>query len=120
MIFRAWKAFGRIEATREIDGKVETDVRIFALSRKLMPDGLLATVRAHWDIENGLHWELDVAMREDAARNRKDHGPANIAVLRRRALDVARQDKTKGSLAGKLKRAGWDDDYLLKLLRQMR
>ena len=113
-------AFGRIEATREVDGKIETDVRIFALSRKLSPGALLATVRAHWQIENALHWQLDVSFREDAARNRKDHGPANIAVLRRRALDVARLDTSKGSLSEKLKRAGWDDDFLLKLLGQMR
>ena len=103
-----------------VDGKVERDVRIFALSRELTPQALLDTVRAHWDIENGLHWQLDVTLREDAARNRKDHGPANIAVLRRRALDVARRDKSKGSLAEKLKRAGWNDDFLLKLLGQMR
>jgi predicted transposase YbfD/YdcC len=114
------KAFGRIEATRLIDGKVETDVRIFALSRQLSADALLATVRAHWQIENALHWELDAAFREDAARNRKDHGPANIAVLRCRALDVARTDKSKVSLTEKLKRAGWDDDFLLKLLGHMR
>ena len=118
--FTGLKAFGRIEATRLIDGKVETDVRIFALSRQLSADALLSTVRAHWQIENALHWELDVAFREDAARNRKDHGPASIAVLRRRALDVARTDKSKGSLTEKIKRAGWDDDFLLKLLGHMR
>jgi hypothetical protein len=86
--FPGLKAFGRIEATRVVDGKVETDVRIFALSRALSPQALLATVPAHWDIENGLHWQLDVTLREDAARNRRDNGPANIAVLRRRALDT--------------------------------
>jgi len=118
--FPGLKAFGRIEATREIDGKVETDVRIFALSRKLSPDELLSTARAHWQIENALHWQLDVSFREDAARNRKDNGPVNIAVLRRRALDVARVDKSKGSLTEKLKRAGWDDEFTLKLLGQMR
>lgn len=118
--FPGLKAFGRIEETRDIDGKRETGVRIFALSRELSPEALLSTVRAHWGIENTLHWQLDVALREDAARNRKDHGPANIAVLRRRALDVARTGTSKGSLAEKLKRAGWDDEFLLKILRQMR
>ena len=118
--FSGLKAFGRIEATREIDGKIETDVRIFALSRQLPVEEFMRTARAHWEIENALHWELDVAMREDDARNRKDHGPANIAVLRRRARDVARTDKSKGSLSVKLKRAGWNDDFMLKLLRQMR
>lgn len=118
--FPGLKAFGRIEAVRTIDGKVETDVRLFALSRVLTPKTLLKTVRAHWGIENALHWQLDVTLREDAARNRRDNGPATIAVLRRRALDVARRDTSKGSLAIKLKRAGWDHDFLLQMLRQMR
>ena len=118
--FKGLKAFGRIEATRVVDGKTETDVRIFALSHVLSPDELLATVRAHWGIENRLHWELDVAFREDAARNRCDNGPANIAVIRRRALDVARRDTSKGSLTEKLKRAGWDNAFLLQLLGHMR
>jgi len=118
--FPGLKAFGRIEATRVIDGRTETEVRIFVLSRKLSPQALLETARAHWQIENGLHWQLDVSFGEDAARNRKDNGPANIAVIRRRALDVARLDKSKGSLTGKLKRAGWNDEFMLKLLNQMR
>jgi len=118
--FPGLKAFGRIEATRVIDGKTETDVRVFALSRKLSADDLLSTARAHWQIENALHWQLDVSFREDAGRNRKDNGPANIAVIRRRALDVARIDKSKGSLTGKLKRAGWDNEFMLGLLSQMR
>lgn len=118
--FAGLKAFGRIEETREIDGKATTEVRIFALSRKLSPQALLETARAHWQIENALHWQLDVSFREDAARNRKDNGPANIAVLRRRALDVVRRDQTKGSITEKLKRAGWNDRFLLKLLGHMR
>jgi predicted transposase YbfD/YdcC len=118
--FPGLKAFGRIESTRVIDGRSETDVRIFALSRKLSPEELLATARAHWQIENALHWQLDVSFREDAARSRKDNGPANIAVLRRRALDVARRDSSKGSLTEKLKRAGWDDEFLVNMLAQMR
>lgn len=118
--FKGLKAFGRIEATRQIDGKTTTNVRIFALSRKLSPQALLETARAHWQIENALHWQLDVSFGEDAARNRKDNGPANIAVLRRRALDVARLDQSKGSLTTKLKRAGWNNAFMLKLLCQMR
>ncbi|HJZ43881.1 MAG TPA: hypothetical protein VJ233_09175 [Hyphomicrobiaceae bacterium] len=43
-------------------------MRIFALSRELSPQPLLKTVRAHWDIENGLHWQIHVTLREDAAR----------------------------------------------------
>ena len=118
--FAGLKAFGRITATRTIDGETSTDVRIFALSRKLSPEKLLETARAHWQIENALHWQLDVSFGEDAQRNRNDNGPANIAVLRRRALDVARLDQSKGSLTVKLKRAGWNDEFMLKLLSQMR
>jgi WD40 repeat protein len=62
---------------------------------------------------------LNVSFREDAARNRKDNG-ANLGVLRRRALDVARLDQSKQSLTAKPKRAGWDDEFMLKLLGQMR
>jgi predicted transposase YbfD/YdcC len=118
--FKGLKAFGRVTATRDIDGEITTDVRIFALSRKLSAEKLLETARLHWQIENALHWQLDVSFGEDAARNRKDNGPACIAVLRRRALDVARLDSSKGSLTTKLKRAGWNDEFMLKLLSQMR
>ena len=114
--FPGLKAFGRIERTREADGRVTSETRFFALSWMPTPEVLLETVRAHWAIENALHWQLDVSFREDAARNRKDNGPGNIAVLRRRALDVVRRDTSKGSLSIKLKRAGWDDDFLRKVL----
>jgi len=117
--FPGLAAFGRIEATRETDGAVTSETRIFALSWLPAPEVLLTTARAHWAIENALHWQLDVSFREDAARNRKDNGPPNIAVLRRRALDVVRQDKSKGSLSIKLKRAGWDDAFLRSLLNNL-
>lgn len=115
--FPGLAAFGRIEASRETDGAGTSETRFFALSWMPTPEILLETVRAHWAIENALHWQLDVSFREDAARNRKDNGPGNIAVLRRRALDVVRRDTSKDSLSIKLKRAGWDDDYLQSILK---
>ena len=111
--------FGRIKPSRETDGKVQTSIRYFALSWMPAPEVFMATVRAHWGIENAPHWQLDVSFREDAARNRKDNGPANIAILPRRALDVARRVTSKGSPSIKLKRAGWDDAVLLNLLNQL-
>ena len=117
--FSGLKAFGRIESRRETGGIVQTETRHFALSWKPAPEVFMATVRAHWEIENALHWQLDVSFREDAARNRKDNGPANIAILRRRALDLARRDTSKGSLSIKLKWAGWSDAFLLSLLNQL-
>lgn len=73
--------------------------------------------RGHWGIENGQHWILDVAFREDASRVRVDHGAENFAILRRIALNLLRQDTTTkaGTKARRLK-AGWDERYLLHLL----
>ena len=117
--FPGLKAFGRVKANRETAGVTTSETRCFALSWTPTPDVLLDTVRAHWAIENALHWQLDVSFREDAARNRKDNGPGNIAVLRRRALNVMRRDASKGSLSIKLKRAGWNDDFLRSVLNSL-
>jgi len=118
--FPGLTAIGRIESVREIDGEREQTTRLFALSRALEPAELLGIVREHWGIETSLHWVLDVVLDEDRQRTRKDHGPVNLALLRRFALNVLRQDKSKGSLTGKMKRAGWDDAFLFSLLAHMR
>lgn len=78
---------------------------------------LLEAVRAHWGIENSVHWVLDVAFREDECRIRRDHAARNMATLRRLALNLLRQDKkhTRG-LNTRRHRAGWDNDYLLRIL----
>ncbi|RYD98481.1 MAG: ISAs1 family transposase [Sphingomonadales bacterium] len=76
------------------------------------PERFNAIVRSHWSVENGLHWVLDVVMDEDQARNRKDHGPQDFALLRKLALDLAKLKPSKGSMRGKLKQAGWDNTFL--------
>lgn len=76
-----------------------------------------AAVRAHWGIENSLHWVIDMAMREDESRIRTDNAPANMAVLRHIALNLIRADKTrKVGVKASLKKAGWSTDYMGKLL----
>jgi predicted transposase YbfD/YdcC len=116
--FPGLKAVARIVCRRGIDKPVE---RYFLLSRQCTAAELLRIVRAHWGIENGLHWALDVVLDEDLARNRKDHAPENLAVLRRMALNVARaHPDTKTSLRLKIKRAGWDESFLFDLIRHMR
>ena len=67
-------------------------------------------------LENSLHWVLDVTMNEDQSRNRKDHSPENLALLRRLALNLARLEPSRGSMKAKLKQAGWDNAFLAKLL----
>lgn len=74
-------------------------------------------IRAHWGIENSLHWVLDVAFDEDGCRIRKDQAPQNFATLRKLALNLLRQDqKAKCGVKARRKMAGWDDDYLLSIL----
>ncbi len=110
-------AVGKVTARREEGGgKVTVRTRYYLLSRAFAPEHFGALVRAHWDIENGLHWVLDVALAEDQARNRKDHGPENLALLRRLALNRAKLEPSQGSMRGKLKRAGWDNRFLAQML----
>ena len=109
-------AIGKIVATREINGEATSHTRYYLMSAVLTPVRLGDVVRSHWSIENSLHWVLDVTMNEDQMRNRKDHGPENLAILRHLALNLAKLEPSKGSMRGKLKRAGWNDDYLAKLL----
>lgn len=118
--FAGLTAIAVVERRRRHGAKEERSTSYFILSRRLKPTRLLEIVRRHWDIENGLHWALDVLLDEDGRRNRKDNAPHNLALLGRFALNVARAETSKGSLAGKLKRAGWDDAFLLKLLAHMR
>jgi len=117
--FPGLKALGRIESRRDTGGIVQIETRHFALSWTPAPDVFMATVRAHCETPNALHRQLEVSFREDAARNRKDNGPANIAIFRHRALDLARRDTFKWSLSIKLKRAGWSDAFLLSLVNQL-
>jgi predicted transposase YbfD/YdcC len=81
---------------------------------------LLQTVRSHWGIENRLHWVLDVVFNEDRGRTRKDNGPENFAVLRHLAVNIMRAHPARISMRQKVKRAGWDDAFLLDLLSHMR
>jgi len=78
---------------------------------------LLKAIRAHWGIENSLHWVLDVAFGEDECRVRKDHAAQNLATLRKLTLNLLRQDtQAKCGVKARRKMAGWDDDYLLHIL----
>ena len=109
-------AIGKVVRIRETPAKTTTETAYYLLSTPLSAERLNEVVRSHWGVENRLHWRLDVVMNEDQDRNRLGNGPENLAVLRHMAMNVMQKDATKGSLRGKLKRAGWDDAYLARLL----
>ena len=75
-----------------------------------------AAIRAHWGVENGLHWVLDVQFRDDDCRIRKKNAPANFSAVKRAALNALRRAPGKHSLKSKRLIAGWDEDYLAKTL----
>jgi predicted transposase YbfD/YdcC len=77
-------------------------------------------VRAHWQIENGLHWVLVTTFDEDRTHNRRDHGPENVAILRKLALTVLRSAGPDISIRRKRKRSGWSDEFARSVLGQMR
>lgn len=100
----------RYQPTRD---KMEMTTRYFISSWHASAHEFLNAIRDHWQIENGLHWVLDVAFREDESRIRKHHAPANMAVLRHIAVNLLKQENTASmGISNKRKRAGWDNAYL--------
>jgi predicted transposase YbfD/YdcC len=107
----------KLTAVRVTDTKTEITTRYFISSWQTSAQSFLNAIREHWQIENGLHWVLDIAFREDESRIRKDHAPQNMAVLRHLALNLLKRDTSvKVGIAAKRKMAGWDNHYLLHVL----
>jgi predicted transposase YbfD/YdcC len=96
--------------------QVRIERRCYISSRKLTAKALAEAARAHWAIENGLHWVLDVIFKEDQSRLRRGHGAQNMALVRHLALNLIRAMPGKQSIKGKRKLATWSDDYLLAAL----
>ena len=109
---------GLVESERRLAGQPPTlERRYYLVSLDGGVEQFAQAVRSHWGIENQVHWVLDVAFNEDASRIRKDHAPENLALMRQVALNLLRQDASaKGGIKNRRLRAGWDDDYLLRIL----
>jgi predicted transposase YbfD/YdcC len=106
-----------VRCERHSETKHTIEPRFYITSLESDAETALEVVRSHWHIENRLHWTLDIAFREDDCRIRKGNGAQNFAVLRRIALNLLRQETTaQCGIAAKRKKAGWDHDYLLKVL----
>jgi predicted transposase YbfD/YdcC len=112
------RSVGVVESTRDLNGQTTTERRYFLTS--LPPDAKVFAhaVRAHWGIENQLHWVLDVSLQEDQSRVRAGHAAANLALLRKWALNLLRLDTTKPGKSIRLRRllAAMDVNYLRALL----
>ncbi|MBF0549716.1 MAG: ISAs1 family transposase [Deltaproteobacteria bacterium] len=112
------KTIGMVESERHIGDKITAEKRYYISSIDNDAQMFAKAVRSHWGIENSLHWVLDVTFREDESRIRKGNSAENMAVIRHMALNLLKQEKTaKASMKVKRKRCGWDNDYLLKILR---
>lgn len=109
-----------VEAIREVIGGAKTlERRYFISSLGANAEQALRAVRGHWAIENGLHWWLDIGFREDDCRVRAAKSAENLATLRHIGLNLLKQEKScKLGIKSKRKKAGWNETYLLKVLKK--
>ena len=106
----------KVSSERTLKGKTTHEVRYYLCSFEAEAAKVLHAVRTHWEVENKLHWTLDVVFNEDQHDYAERQGAENMSVLRQFALNLLRQDESKGSLKGKRKKAAWDDDFRARIL----
>ncbi len=110
---------GCVESQRQVGDTLSREMRYYLLSLPLDAKRFATAVRGHWGIENQLHWILDVAFREDQSRATAGYSGENLAVIRHIAVNLLSQEKSaKGGTHAKRLKAGWDDQYLFKVLTQ--
>ena len=112
------RSVGVVESRRQVgEAPATVERRYYLSSLDVDVDRFARAVRNHWAIENSLHWVLDVQCGEDDSRVRTGHAAANLATLRRLALNLLKRDRTKKrGIKGKQLNASWDHAYLLSLL----
>jgi predicted transposase YbfD/YdcC len=115
--FKNLQTVMKIRLERRQNGKVSVEDRYYIASLVADAERLLDAKRSHWQIENSVHWVLDIAFREDESRLRKDNGAQNFAILRHIALNALKQEAScKLGIYNKRLKAAWNHTYLLKVL----
>ena len=115
--WKGLKAIGMVEAERRVGEQVSVERRYYICSFYRGAEEFGRAVRAHWGIENSLHWVLDVSFREDESRIRRGEAAQNFAILRRMALNLLKRETSlKKGVKQKRLKAGWDEAYLAKVL----
>jgi len=117
-VWKGLRCFVCVESKRTINGETSIERRYYICSLDGKdPNHILSLTRGHWGVENRLHWSLDVQFREDESRIRQGHASENYSRLNRIALNLLKQQTShKVGIQTKRLRAGWDHDYLLKVL----
>ncbi len=106
-------------STRETEKGVARERRFYISSLPADAEKLMAAIRAHWSIENSLHWVLDVNFRDDDCRIRKKNAPANFTAIKRATVNALKKAPSKGSIKSKRLLAAWDEDFLAKTLQNL-
>ncbi len=112
------RIIGMVESHRTLGGETSIEYRYYIGSIENDAKRFAESIRQHWGIENKLHWQLDVSFREDESRMRKGHCAENFSVMRHIALNLLKNDKSvRLGVKNKRLKAGWDEDYLVHLLK---
>ncbi len=109
------RSIGQAITSFVVDGEETSEVRYFISSREARVNEFAKSVRSHWSIES-MHWVLDVVFHEDASRIRSGNATENMSFTRKFVTTLLKQDTSRVSLKGKRKKAGWNTEFLEKLL----
>ncbi|MBD2365392.1 ISAs1 family transposase [Anabaena minutissima FACHB-250] len=116
-VWSNFKSVGMVESVRSLNGETTVETHYFISSLESNAKQFGNSIRSHWGVENSLHWVLDVALREDECRIRKDNAPQNFAILRHIAVNLLGQEKrVKRGIKNKQFLAGLDNNYLARVL----
>ena len=112
--------FGRMQSWRAPQDARQSHSHITLHSLVVTRRQGIEIVRDHWDVENGLHWRIDMVFNEDDNRTRKNYAPYNLAILRRMAIDILTHHPDNISIKRKMNKAAWSKDYMFSLFTHMR